>query len=208
MIKLKNIKPNPDNPRVLKDDKFKKLKTSIQQFPKMMSLRPIVVDETNTVLGGNMRLRALQDLGYKEVADDWIKKASELTEDEKKRFIISDNVGFGEWDWDVLANEWNAEELADWGLDVPLHEHEIDNAEEGEEIEIPQSVQIEPPQEYILIMAEPNSVEWEELKEILKLKMVRRGGYKKGSACESVALERVLTWDDLKNRLNVNSSTK
>ena len=120
MIKLNDIKPNPDNPRVLKDDKFKKLKASIQEFPKMMSLRPIVVDETNTALGGNMRLRALQDLGYKEVADDWIKKASELTEDEKKRFIISDNVGFGEWDWDVLANEWDAEELAEWGLDFPI----------------------------------------------------------------------------------------
>jgi len=121
---------------------------------------------------------------------------------------ICDNVGFGEHDWEMLATEWNADELSDWGLDVPLHEQEINNAEEGEEIEIPQSVQIEPPQEYILIMAEPNSVDWEDLKEILKLKMVRRGGYKKGSDFDSVGLERVLTWGDLKNRLNVNSSTK
>lgn len=118
MIKLSEIKPNPENPRVIKDDKFKKLCSSIEKFPKMMQLRPIVVDENNIILGGNMRLKDLQHLGFKEVQKDWIKKASELTEEEKKEFIIKDNVGFGEWDWDDLGVNWDADKLDEWGLDV------------------------------------------------------------------------------------------
>ena len=121
-MKLSEIKSNPNNPRVLKDDKFKKLCKSIEEFPKMMSLRPIVVDGQNMVLGGNMRLRALQHLGFKEISDDWVKQADTLTEDEKQRFIIADNVGFGEWDWDILANSWNSEQLIEWGLDLPAWE--------------------------------------------------------------------------------------
>jgi len=123
-MKLSELKPNPDNPRVIKDAKFEKLKQSIQDFPKMMSLRPIIVDNNNVILGGNMRLRALQDLKYKEIPDDWVKRADELTEEEKKQFIIKDNVGFGEWDWDLLANEWDNQELNDWGLDVWQEEKE------------------------------------------------------------------------------------
>lgn len=119
MITLIDIQPNPDNPRFIQDEKFDKLKASIEQFPKMMTLRPIVVDGSGMVLGGNMRLRALQELGYKEIPEEWVKCADELTEDEKRRFIITDNADFGQWDWDVLANEWNAEELNEWGLDVP-----------------------------------------------------------------------------------------
>jgi len=119
MVKLSAIKPNPSNPRLIKDEKFEKLKQSIKDFPQMMELRPMVVDETMTLLGGNMRFKALQDLGYKEVPDNWIKKASELTEEQKKEFIIKDNVGFGEWEWEQLANEWDVEQLAEWGLDIP-----------------------------------------------------------------------------------------
>lgn len=85
----------------------------------MMALRPMVLDKNNIVLGGNMRLKALKELGYKEVPDEWVKKATDLSQDEIRRFIIVDNVGFGEHDWDILANEWNAEELKEWGLDVP-----------------------------------------------------------------------------------------
>jgi hypothetical protein len=118
-MKLKDIKPNPNNPRVLRDEKFAKLKQSIQEFPKMLSLRPIVIDENNVVLGGNMRLRALQDLGYTDIDDTCVKYAKDLTEEEKQRFIISDNVAFGEWDWDTLANDWEADQLSDWGLDIP-----------------------------------------------------------------------------------------
>lgn len=118
-MKLSEIKPNPNNPRVIRDDKFAKLKKSIEDFPKMMELRPIVVDNTMTILGGNMRFRALQDLGYKELPKEWVKKADKLTDEEKQRFIIEDNVGFGEWNWEQLANEWDVERLAEWGLDVP-----------------------------------------------------------------------------------------
>jgi ParB-like chromosome segregation protein Spo0J len=118
-MKLKDIKPNPNNPRVLRDDKFQKLKQSIKEFPKMLSLRPMVIDENNVVLGGNMRLRALQELGFTDIDEAWVKRSSDLTEEEKKRFIIADNVAFGEWDWDTLANDWEVVDLEAWGLDIP-----------------------------------------------------------------------------------------
>ena len=117
-MKVSQLKLNPKNPRLIKDDKFRKLVRSIQEFPKMMSLRPIVIDDDNLVLGGNMRLRAIKELGMKEIPDDWVKKASELSDEEKRRFIIEDNVEFGEFDFDILANEWNENELVDWGIDV------------------------------------------------------------------------------------------
>jgi len=118
-MKLKDIKPNPNNPRVLRDDKFQKLKQSIKEFPKMLFLRPMVIDENNVVLGGNMRLRALQELGFTDIDEAWVKRSSDLTEEEKKRFIIADNVAFGEWDWDTLANDWEVVDLEAWGLDIP-----------------------------------------------------------------------------------------
>ncbi len=203
-IKLSDIRPNPNNPRVIKDDKFKKLVKSIQDFPQMLELRPIVVNDEMIVLGGNMRLKALQHLGIKET---YIIKAGELTEKQEQEFIIKDNVGYGEWDWDQLANEWDVEDLDEWGLDLPL-DKQIDLLEDGEELELTQSVQIAPPKEYILILAEPNSVDWEEIKETLQLQMVRRGGYKKDSNFDAVALERVIEWQDFKQRINVNSNTK
>lgn len=202
-VKIGKIKNNLNNPRLIKDDKFKKLVKSIKEFPEMLEIRPIVVDKDNIVLGGNMRLRACQEAGLKEVH---IIQADQLTEKQQREFIIKDNVGFGEWDWNDLANEWDADELEDWGLDLPLDER-IDKLEEDEEIELEQSVQLEPPKEYILIMAEPNSVDWEEVKEALKLKIVRKGGYKKGSDFDGVGLERVIEWQDFKQRY-VNSSTK
>jgi len=203
-IEIHKIKANTNNPRIIKDDKFKKLVKSIKEFPEMLEKRPIVVDEDMIVLGGNMRLKACQEAGLKKIdviiAEGWSEK-------QKKEFIIKNNVGYGEWDWDVLANVWDVDLLEDWGLDLPIDE-QIDKMDEDDEIELPQSVQLEPPKEYILIMAEPNSVDWEEIKEMLKLKMVRRGGYKKGSNFDAVSLERVLWWDDFKKRINVNSSTK
>jgi DNA modification methylase len=116
-VKISDIKTNPKNPRLIKDDKFRKLVKSIQEFPQMLELRPIVVDENNIVLGGNMRLKACLEVGLKEV---YIVKADDLTEQQKDEFIVKDNVGFGEWDWDILANEWDTEKLQDWGLDLPL----------------------------------------------------------------------------------------
>jgi len=114
-VKISKVKGNPSNPRIIKNDKFKKLVKSIQDFPEMLKLRPIVVDEDMVVLGGNMRLRASKDAGLKEV---WIEVAEGLTEEQKKEFIVKDNVGFGEWEWDILANEWDSVQLSEWGLDV------------------------------------------------------------------------------------------
>lgn len=116
-VKINSIKTNPKNPRLIKDDKFKKLVKSIQEFPQMLELRPIVVDENNIILGGNMRYKACIEAGLKEV---YILKAEDLTEQQKDEFIVKDNVGFGEWDWDILANEWDTEKLQDWGLDLPI----------------------------------------------------------------------------------------
>jgi DNA modification methylase len=132
MIKLSTIKSNPNNPRIIKDDKFAKLVNSIKEFPAMMSLRPMVVNADNIVLGGNMRLKALKEAGYTEVPDEWVKSAESLTEDEQRRFIIADNVGFGEHDWAMLQTEWDVEELADWGLDIPNFDTEVLEAEEDD----------------------------------------------------------------------------
>jgi ParB-like chromosome segregation protein Spo0J len=101
----------------LKDDKFKKLVQSIKDFPEMLEIRPIVVNNEMMILGGNMRWKAIQEIGIKEIP---IIKAENLTEEQQREFLIKDNVGFGEWDWDALANDWNHEELNEWGLDVPL----------------------------------------------------------------------------------------
>jgi hypothetical protein len=202
-VPISKVKLNPNNPRLIKDDKFKKLVSSIQSFPEMLDIRPIVVNSDMVVLGGNMRLRACKEAGIKEVP---IIVADNIPEDRQAEFIIKDNVGFGEWDWEMLANEWDADLLNEWALDVPQDEL-IENLEDGEEIEFEQSLQLTPPKEYILIMAEPNSDEWEEIKKDLKLKIVRRGGYKKGSAFDAVSLERVLNWKEFKERY-ADSNTK
>jgi len=122
-VNISSVKENPDNPRFIKDSKFKKLVKSIKAFPEMLEKRPIVVDENMVVLGGNMRLKACKSAGLFEV---WIDVAEGWTEKQKKEFIVKDNVGFGEWDWDILANEWNTEQLADWGLDVWQPEEDVD----------------------------------------------------------------------------------
>lgn len=117
---LSEIKLNERNPRKITKAKLDKLKKSIADFVKMMELRPIVVDENNVVLGGNMRCQALKALGYEELPDAWVKKAADLTDDEKRRFVVADNLGFGDWDEDVLFEDYNAEELEEWGYDLML----------------------------------------------------------------------------------------
>jgi DNA modification methylase len=136
LIKISQVKSNPNNPRLIKNDKFKKLVKSVQEFPEMLKLRPIVVDENMIVLGGNMRLKACQEAGLKEV---WIEVA-DLTEQQKKEFTIKDNVGFGEWEWDMLANEWEQTELEDWGLDGFPFEDEVLEAEE-DNFELPDEIE-------------------------------------------------------------------
>lgn len=117
-MKIKDIKPNKANPRKITDAKLQKLKKSIKEFPAMMELRPIVIAKDGTVLGGNMRLKALEALGYKDIPDAWVKVADKLTDEEAKRFIIEDNVGFGEWDFEMLSDCFDVNELSDWGLDL------------------------------------------------------------------------------------------
>jgi hypothetical protein len=151
-VKISEVKPNPKNPRIIKDDKFRKLVKSIQEFPDMLNKRPLIVftdtDGKFVVLGGNMRLKACKEIGLKEIpvilADEW-------TEEQKAEFLIKDNVGFGEWDWDQLANEWDAEKLDEWGLNVPnwsagiteneMTEEDIDITEEFDPVGMSANVQ-------------------------------------------------------------------
>jgi hypothetical protein len=107
---------------LIKDNKFHKLVKSIKDFPEMLEIRPIVVNEDMIVLGGNMRLKACQEAGLKEVP---VIQADTLTAEQQREFIVKDNVGFGEWDWDMIANEWDAEETQEWGLDLPFTEEDI-----------------------------------------------------------------------------------
>lgn len=137
-VQTTSLKLAENNPRYIRDDKFKKLVKSIEEFPEMLKLRPIVVDEEMTVLGGNMRLRACLEIGIETVP---IIKAKNLTEEQKQEFVIKDNVGFGEWDWDILANEWDATELSDWGMDLP-DEWDVEPEPEAkeDEYEIPNQI--------------------------------------------------------------------
>ena len=128
-IKIKDIKPNPNNPRYIKDEKFEKLKQSIQNFPEMLTLKPLVVDEDMILLGGNMRYRALKELGIKEIE---VIQANGLTEEQKAEFIIKDNLSFGEWDWDALANEWQNPLLIEWGMDLWNSEDQLFEVEDTE----------------------------------------------------------------------------
>lgn len=153
-MKLSALKTNPNNPRLIKDDKFFKLVNSILEFPKMMELRPMVCDEENIIQGGNMRSKALLHIKSEgkekalkhlesvgkpenislfeslflngEIPDNWAKKACDLTEEEKRRFVIADNIGFGKWDNDILTNEWDSEELEAWGMDLPVSIEELE----------------------------------------------------------------------------------
>jgi hypothetical protein len=132
IVPITQVVPNTSNPRIIKDDKFKKLVKSIKEFPEMLNLRPIVVDKDMVVLGGNMRLKACQAAGLTEVP---IIVADQLTPEQQAEFIIKDNVGFGEWDWDILANEWDAALMTDWGLDIGGFD--LKAGEFGEEFSLP-----------------------------------------------------------------------
>ena len=113
-VKINTVKSNPNNPRLIKDDKFKKLVKSLREFPEMAKVRPIVVNQDMVVLGGNMRLKGMKEAGWKDVPIEIV----DWSEDKQREFIIKDNVGFGEWEWESIANEWDAEDLEGWGLDV------------------------------------------------------------------------------------------
>jgi hypothetical protein len=123
LVAITSIKMNPNNPRIIRDEKFAKLVQSIKGFPQMLNIRPIVVNDDMIVLGGNMRLKACKEAGLKQVP---IIKASELTEEQEREFIIKDNLGFGDWDWQMIAADWNAEQLEEWGVDGIPTLNEID----------------------------------------------------------------------------------
>ena len=136
-ISINKVLSNSNNPRLIKDHKFKQLVKSIKEFPEMLEKRPIVVDEAMIVLGGNMRLKACKEAGLKDI---WIDVVDDWSDHQKEQFIIKDNVGFGEWDWEILANEWNPEELKEWGLEGFPFEDEVLEAEE-DNYEAPSDIQ-------------------------------------------------------------------
>lgn len=136
VVPIHEIKANPNNPRLIKDEKFAKLVKSIKEFPEMLELRPIVVNDDMVVLGGNMRLKACKEAGLIQIP---VIKASSLTEEQQKEFIIKDNVGFGEWDWEMIANEWDSEQVTEWGLDIP--DFKIEAEAQEDDYEIPDEIQ-------------------------------------------------------------------
>lgn len=125
-LPISSIKSNPNNPRIIRDDKFTKLVESIKSFPQMLEIRPIVVNDDMIVLGGNMRLKACKEAGLKTIP---VIKASDLTEEQQREFIIKDNIGFGDWDWQMIAAQWNDTPLDDWGMDVPTFDDDMTNNE-------------------------------------------------------------------------------
>ena len=148
-IAINKIKLNPNNPRLIKDDKFNKLVQSIKDFPEMLNIRPIVVNDDMIILGGNMRFKACKEAGLKEIP---IIKAYNLSEEKQREFLIKDNISGGEWDWNLLK-EWDELELYDWGLDLPDNK-KIDELNDGETLHIEKSLQIIPKNEYIIIYAQ------------------------------------------------------
>jgi len=131
-VKISQIKSNPNNPRLIKDDKFYKLVKSLEEDPDFCNVRPVVCNTDMIVIGGNMRLKAAKELGWKEIPCEIV----DWSEDKQRAFTIKDNVGYGEWDWDMLANEWDAEQLNEWGLEVPKFADPVDYSDKNEEIDI------------------------------------------------------------------------
>jgi hypothetical protein len=167
--KLSEVKLNPNNPRLIKDDNFKKLVQSIKDFPEMLDIRPIVVNADMVILGGNMRFKACKEAGLKEVS---IIVADNLTEEQQREFLIKDNVSGGEWDWSLLA-EWDSEQLEDWGLDIPNNLEEIKATKDIPDIgEIEFSEELLLEHNYIVLYFD-NAMDWEVAQEIYGLKQVK-----------------------------------
>lgn len=166
-IKISEIKSNPNNPRIIKDHKFRKLVKSINEFPEMLKLRPIVVDENNIILGGNMRYKACIEVGLKEI---YIIQADNLTEDQKKEFIIKDNSGFGDWDWDVIANEWDLKKLDEWGVNI-ISGEDINEMQNPNNIDTENifATELDSESNYIVLKFE-NDIDWIQAKTLFKLK--------------------------------------
>jgi ParB-like chromosome segregation protein Spo0J len=170
--KISEIKLNPNNPRLIKDDKFTKLVQSIKDFPEMLDIRPIVVNSDMVILGGNMRFKACKEAGLKEVP---IIVADNLTEEQQREFLIKDNTSGGEWDFEMLANEWDVEQLDAWGLDLPILNEKL-VAIENEKPEIEITAEILEEHNYIVFTFD-NQLDWQVAKEILNIKTVAKEGF-------------------------------
>lgn len=169
-ININKIKLNPNNPRLIKDDKFAKLVQSIKDFPEMLEIRPIVVNDDMIILGGNMRFKACKEAGLTEVS---IIKASGLSEEKQREFLIKDNVSGGEWDWNIIADNWDVEKLADWGLDLPIDLESIKETKDIPDIgEIEFSEELLLEHNYIVLYFD-NAMDWEVAQEIYGLKQVK-----------------------------------
>jgi hypothetical protein len=199
IVKITEVKTNPDNPRLIRDDKFDKLVKSIQDFPQMLELRPIIVNNDMVVLGGNMRLKACQAAGLKEIP---IIIADQLTEEQQNEFIVKDNVGFGEWDWDVLANAWDVDELASWGVEFPFIDEDLDTTNFKDKLSsyddsnclYPLVPKYDEKHELFIIVSD-NEVDSNWLRE--KLNMQRMSSYKNSEVSKS----NVISMKDIKDVL-------
>ena len=171
-VRLSGLKVNEKNPRRIKSANFRKLKTSIKEFPQMMAMRPIIVDENDVILGGKQRYMALLDMGYKEVPGEWVKRFSDLTDAQKQEFTVKDNVSAGDWDWDLLV-DIDTSMLVEWGMDLPKNLDEIketkDVPDKGE-IEFAEELLLE--HNYIVLYFD-NPMDWEVAKEKYGLKVVK-----------------------------------
>lgn len=181
-IKSYKIQGNPNNPRIIKNDKYRKLVQSIKDFPEMLKLRPIVVDENMMILGGNMRWKASRDAGLKDV---WIEIAEGLSDEQKEEFIVKDNVNFGEWDWDMVANQWETGKLKEWGVDLPVLDERLEVIN-GEEPEIEITEEILEEHNYIVFTFD-NKLDWQVVKDIFDIKTV----YKLNKKMERKGVGRV-----------------
>lgn len=197
-VDISDININQDNPRYIRDDKFKKLVQSIKEFPEMLSLRPIIVNDGMTVLGGNMRLRACQEAGLREVP---IIRASDLTDEQQKEFIIKDNVGFGEWDWEILANEWDTDLLDDWGLELPKEKESIKGDVEFTEV-------LGEEHNYIVLYFD-NEVDWLQVETLFDLKTVKALSTRKDGESTAVnerkGIGRVIKGSEALNKIMGNN---
>ena len=186
-MNIRDIKTNPKNPRIIKNDKYKKLVKSIREFPEMLDARPIVIDDDNIVLGGNMRLKACKEVGLKEVP---IIRFKDLSEERKKEFIIKDNVGFGDWDWQMLQSDWVVEDLIEWGLDVKNKKEEIEG-----EIEFSEELLLE--HNYIVLYFD-NEMDWQVACDKMDIKKVKNSQYSKR---QTIGVGRVINGKKIIDKL-------
>jgi len=198
-VKITSVKPNKANPRIINDFKFGKLVKSIREFPEMLKIRPIVVNKENVILGGNMRYKASLDAGLKEV---YIIKAEDLTDEQQQEFIIKDNVGFGEWDWDDLANHWDVDKLSDWGVDVPFTDEEVEEMTNPDNIDTENifATELDAESNYLVLKFDKD-IDWIQAKTIfgLQTETARRANGKAWSSGIGRVLNGVEAINKIKN---------